>query len=107
MDMMREHSEPQFRFHGIVSDGGIAPNIVPQMASATVWIRHLIDSTPVGAISPKKAANMINAKVAELDKMAEGAAMATGTKVEIDHYGEYIPGISVGVPTFAVIRISM
>jgi amidohydrolase len=97
VDMMREHSQPQFRFHGIVSDGGVAPNIVPQTASATIWIRHIIDSTPVGAVSPKKAAEMINAKVAELDDMAKGAGMATGTTVEIDHYGEYIPGISVGI----------
>ena len=36
VDMMREHSEPQFRFHGIVSDGGVAPNIVPITASATM-----------------------------------------------------------------------
>jgi metal-dependent amidase/aminoacylase/carboxypeptidase family protein len=96
VDMMREHSEPQFRFHGIVSDGGVAPNIVPEKASATIWIRHIIDNTPTGAVSPKKAAEMINAKVAELDDMARGAGMATGTTVEIDHYGEYVPGISVG-----------
>jgi amidohydrolase len=95
VDMMREHSQPQFRFHGIVSDGGAAPNIVPQMASATIWVRHLIDTTPVGAVSPSKAREMIEAKVEELDNMAKGAALATGTTVDIDHYGEYVPGISV------------
>jgi metal-dependent amidase/aminoacylase/carboxypeptidase family protein len=95
MDMMREHSEPQFRFHGIVSDGGVAPNIVPAMASATIWVRHLIDTTPVGAVSPRRAREMIEAKVEELDNMARGAALATGTTVDIDHYGEYVPGISV------------
>ena len=95
VDMMREHSEPQFRFHGIVSDGGVAPNIVPAMASATMWVRHLIDTTPVGAVSPREAREMIEAKVEELDNMAKGAAMATGTTVDIDHYGEYVPGISV------------
>ena len=97
MDMMREHSEPQFRFHGIVSDGGEAPNIVPQKASAMIWIRHLIDETPVGNMSPKKAMEMMEAKVKELDDMARGAAMATGTRVDIDHYGEYRPGIAVSV----------
>lgn len=97
MDMMREHSEPQFRFHGIVSDGGVAPNIVPQKASATIWIRHLIDETPEGNVSPKKAMEMMKTKVRELDDMARGAAMATGTTVDIDHYGEYRPGIGVGV----------
>jgi len=96
VDMMREHSQPQFRFHGIVSDGGVAPNIVPETASATMWIRHIIDQTPEGAVSPKKAGTMIDGKVVELDNMAKGAALATGTTVDIDHYGEYVPGVSVG-----------
>jgi amidohydrolase len=97
MDMIREHSEPQFRFHGIISDGGVAPNIVPELASAVIWIRHIIDETPTGSVIPKKAKEMIEEKVSELDNMAKGAALATGTMVDIDHYGEYIPGISVGV----------
>jgi len=96
MDMIREHSQPQFRFHGIVSDGGVAPNIVPETASATMWIRHIIDQTPVGSMSPQKSGKMIDDKVVELDNMAKGCALATGTAVEIDHYGEYVPGISVG-----------
>ncbi len=97
MDMIREHSEPQFRFHGIISDGGVAPNIVPELASAVIWIRHIIDETPTGSVSPKKAKEMIEEKVTELDNMAKGAALATGTTVDIDHYGEYIPGVGVGV----------
>ena len=97
MDMMREHSEPQFRFHGIISDGGEAPNIVPQEASALIWIRHLMDETPVGSLTPKKAREMIEKKVEALDNMAQAAALATETTVDIDHYGEYNPGIAVGV----------
>lgn len=97
MDMMREHSEPQFRFHGIVSDGGAAPNIVPALASATIWIRHLMDETPVGTMSPRQAKEKIETKAAELDDMARAAASATGVTVDIDHYGRYNPGIAVGV----------
>ncbi len=97
MDMIREHSEPQFRFHGIVSDGGAAPNIVPALASATMWIRHLMDETPLGSMSPRRAEKKIMAKVSELDNMAKAAALATGTTVDIDHYGEYNPGVAVGV----------
>lgn len=97
VDMMREHSQPQFRFHGIVSDGGQAPNIVPQTASATMWVRHIMDETPEGTMSPKEAAELIEAKVNELDDMARGAALATGTEAKIDHYGDYRPGIAVGV----------
>lgn len=97
MDMVCEHSQPQFRFHGVVTDGGVAPNIVPELASATMWIRHIIDETPVGAITPKQSGEMIDRKVQELDAAAKGAAMATGTTVDIDHYGEYVPGIGVSV----------
>jgi amidohydrolase len=96
VDLMREHSEPQFRFHGIVSDGGVAPNIVPITASATMWVRHIIDETPTGSMNPGNAHEMIGTKVDELDNMAKGAALATGTTVDIDHYGAYKPGISVG-----------
>lgn len=97
IDMIREHSEPQFRFHGIISEGGVAPNIVPDKASALIWIRHLIDETPVGALSPRQAGELVEAKVKALDEMAKGCALATETRVEIDHYGEYNPGIAVGV----------
>jgi amidohydrolase len=97
MDMMREHSEPQFRFHGIVSDGGTAPNIVPQEASALVWVRHLTDETPEGSLSPRKAKEMIEKKVETLDNMAKAAALATETTADIDHYGEYDAGIAVGL----------
>jgi hypothetical protein len=61
-----------------------------------MWIRHIIDETPTGAVSPKKAGETIAAKVAELDNMARGSALSTGTTVDIDHYGEYVPGVGVG-----------
>jgi amidohydrolase len=99
MNMLRQLSEPQFRFMGVVSDGGVAPNIIPEMASATLWIRYFIDDIPSALtprVSPKRAQEMIDAKVEQLNNIARGAAQATGTKVEIDLYGKYVPGISVG-----------
>jgi metal-dependent amidase/aminoacylase/carboxypeptidase family protein len=96
IDMLREHTEPQFRIHGIVTDGGVAPNIVPERAAANFWIRHLIDKTPVGDMSPKKAKKKLEAKVAQIDNIAKGAALATGTTVDIVHFAECIPGVSVG-----------
>ena len=96
VDMAREHSEPQFRFHGIVTDGGTAPNIVPELASTIMWVRHLTDDTKLGNISPRKAAEMIDKKVIQLDNMAKGAALATGTTVDIEKYGSYTTGIDVG-----------
>jgi aminobenzoyl-glutamate utilization protein B len=96
MDMMREHSEPQFRFHWIINDGGVAPNIVPQLASTTMWVRHFIDNTPTGSMSPMEARKKIEEKVEQMHNAAKGVAMATGTTVDIDRYGEYDVGIGVG-----------
>lgn len=97
IDMLREHSEPQFRFHGVVSDGGVAANIVPELASATVWIRHHIDNTPLGTMSPKKAKKKIDDKVIQLHNIAKGAALATGTTLDIEPYTDAIPGIGIGI----------
>lgn len=96
IDMLREHSEPQFRFHGVITDGGIAPNIVPELASTTMWVRHFIDETKNGNVSPRKAGEMIDTKVEQMNNIAKGAALATGTEVEIDQYGIYVPPIAVG-----------
>lgn len=50
----------------------------------------------MGKVSPNKAQGMIDAKVEQLNNIAKGAALATGSRVEIDQYGRYVPGISVG-----------
>jgi amidohydrolase len=96
IERLREHSEPQFRFHYIIDNGGVAPNIVPQLSSMVVWVRHLADNTRVGNVSPMAARKMIEAKMEQLDNVARGAAMMTGATVDIDRYGEYDPGVSVG-----------
>ena len=95
MEMLREHSEPQFRFHGVITNGGVAPNIVPDLAQAPIWIRHLRDETALGSVSPRKAGEMIDAKVEQLDNIARGAALATGTTLDIVYVGKGIPAISV------------
>jgi amidohydrolase len=96
VEMLREHSEPQFRFHWTITEGGVAPNIVPEKASVIIWVRHFIDKTREGNVSPKKAKEMIDAKAKAIDRLAQAMADGTGTTVEIDHYGSYVPGISVG-----------
>jgi len=96
VEMLREHSEPQFRFHWTITDAGVAPNIVPQMASVIIWVRHFIDKTREGNVSPRRAKEMIDSKAQQVDRLAKAMADGTETTVDIDHYGSYIPGISVG-----------
>jgi amidohydrolase len=77
---LRQHILPSDRVHGIITDGGQAPNIVPAKASAVFYVRS-----------------------AELDTLAElhtrvdailrAAALSTGTRAEItwDTAAPYLP----------------
>lgn len=96
IDMLRQHSEPQFRFHGVITDGGAAPNVIPPQTTVLMWVRHLMDETPLGTMSPAEARALIEKKVEQMNNAAKGAALATGTEVEIERYGTYVPSVSVG-----------
>jgi amidohydrolase len=85
IDALREHSDPGTRMHGVITDGGAAPNIVPERA-ATVWfVRHF--KRPY-----------VDMQVQRVRDIAQGAAMMTGTTVTIEPQGRY--DNSVNVPTF-------
>jgi metal-dependent amidase/aminoacylase/carboxypeptidase family protein len=56
--------------HGIVSDGGKAPNVIPERAAARIWVRALEDA-------------VLEDAAARLVRCAEGAATATGARLEI------------------------
>jgi len=73
VNAMRGHVRNDARIHGIISEGGVAANIVPERAVARFYLRH-----------PTKA------YLAELERMmsacAEAAAASVGATVEIGHY---------------------
>ena len=66
---MRQHVRPDAQFHGVVRDGGKAPNIVPETASAEFFIRALDKE-------------YLRRLIQQTDRCAEGAAIATGTTWE-------------------------
>lgn len=66
MNLMREHLPPQSRIHYVITDGGKAPNIVPERAQVYYYLRH-----PHGEFVQE----MLQRTVAA----AEGAAKGTGT----------------------------
>jgi amidohydrolase len=79
VSMLRQQIRPQARVHGIVTQGGVAPNIIPEAAACTFYVRE-----------------------AQLDRMwdlrrrvvacAEGAATATGcTLTVVDFEAPYEP----------------
>lgn len=69
VDMLRQHLRPDVRIHGVICEGGMAPNIVPEKASAEFYIRAL-------------SRDYLNEVVAKVDDCARGAAMATQTRME-------------------------
>ena len=83
VDQLRSTLRPEARIQGVIPEGGVAPNVVPDRAVVDYYIRYPDE------VYLEHMQEMI-------DNAAKGAAMATGTKVEIEHYGEYRDGISLG-----------
>ncbi|MDR1545168.1 MAG: amidohydrolase [Deltaproteobacteria bacterium] len=67
LDLMRPQLAPGFQMHGVVTSGGLAPNVVPETARAEFYFR-----------APAKAA--LEAAMASVFNCARGAAMATETE---------------------------
>ncbi|MFF3935285.1 M20 family metallopeptidase [Streptomyces phaeofaciens] len=74
VDTLRQFVPPTARLHGVVSDGGQAPNVVPARAAVDLYVR---DATTAAA----------KALVERVRDAAEGAALATGTRAETTETG--------------------
>ncbi len=83
IDGMRSNIRPEARIQGIITEGGAAPNVVPDRTAADFYVRYP-DEIYLAQISQM------------VDDAARAAALATGTKVKIDHYGHDRDGVSVG-----------
>ena len=70
VNMMREHIEPTARIHYVIPDGGDAPNVVPEYAKVWYYVRDLNRESVEGYYQ-------------RILKIAEGAALATGTTHEV------------------------
>jgi amidohydrolase len=71
LDSMRQFIPETARVHGIITDGGQAPNIVPERAAAKLMVRALTEGS-------------VSKLLARVEACAEAAASATGTTVEFD-----------------------
>jgi len=70
INAIRQHVTDDVRIHGIITHGGEAPNIVPEYAKARFFIRA----------ATRERLNEVTDRV---KAVAEGAALTTGTKVNI------------------------
>jgi amidohydrolase len=95
MDSVRSNIRPEARIQGVITEGGAAPNVVPYRAVADFYIRY-----------PDEVYLQTVREFA--DNAARAAALSTGTKLKIDHYGTARDGISVATlaePAFAFMKM--
>ena len=82
IDSVRSNIRPEARIQGVITEGGAAPNVVPDRTAADFYIRY------PDAIYLEQVRKFV-------DDAARAAALSTGTKVKIDFYGTARDGISV------------
>lgn len=74
VNFLREHVTSDVRMHYIITNGGLAPNIVPEHAESHYFVRALKLDT-------------VKAVKERIFKIAEGAALMTDTQLEIEELG--------------------
>jgi len=85
VNMMREHVPSSSRIHYVITNGGKAPNVVPDFAEVYYYARH------------EKRDVVINI-FDRIVKAAEGAAMGTGTTMDYEMIGgthELLPNLTL------------
>jgi len=74
VNLMREHMPLSSRVHYVIPDGGDVPNVVPEHAAVWIWARD-------------QKRSEVELLYARLRKIAEGAALMTGTTVDVKLQG--------------------
>ena len=71
VNALRQHLRPDVRVHGIITDGGTAPNIIPAQASCYFYVR----ADDLAGVEQA---------LARVTACAEGAALATGCGLRVE-----------------------
>jgi aminobenzoyl-glutamate utilization protein B len=88
VNMLREHVPEDTRIHYVITNGGAAPNVIPDFAEVFYYVRHP---------DPKQVAELFERVV----KASEGAALGTGTTVS----HEVIHGIYALLPNESLAKV--
>lgn len=81
INYLREHVPTTVRMHYVITAGGVAPNIVPDYASGWYFVRALDRET-------------IEEIYARMLDIARGAALMTGTELEVEYLGGCYPTLN-------------
>lgn len=85
VNMMREHVPQDARIHYVITDGGKAPNVVPNFAEVYYYARHGKRDVVIDIFD-------------RIVKAAEGAALGTGTTMDYEMIGgthELLPNLTL------------
>ena len=77
ISVLRQQVTPDVRIHGIITDGGTAPNVIPEYTKSKYFLRAAAKSTVEDIYS-------------KVEKIVEGAALQTGTKGSMKLYQNFV-----------------
>jgi amidohydrolase len=87
VNALRQHIKDGARIHGIISHGGVKPNIVPEYAAAEFYVR-----------APETQYR--DELLVKVRRCAEGAAAATGARLEFSEVGHAYKAMKPNRPLF-------
>ncbi len=95
IDALRQHVTPDVRIHGIITHGGVAPNVVPEYARARFYVRA-------------QTQRAVRDLVEKVHHIAEGAALITGARLEFTEphgiHAEVVPVYSLNARLQGALR---
>ena len=85
IDAMRQHLRDDVRIHGVITDGGTAPNVVPEFAAANFMLRS------------RDGRYLSDEVVGKVRAVAEGAAAMTGSRLEVEGFYPFYENVQPNV----------
>ena len=85
IDALRQHLRDDVRMHGVITDGGLAPNVVPEFAAANFMLRS------------RDGQYLSNEVVGKVAQVAEGAAAMTGARLEVEEFYPFYENVQPNV----------
>ena len=85
IDALRQHLRDDVRIHGVITDGGMAPNVVPEFAAANFMLRC------------RDRRYLSDEVVGKVRQVAEGAASMTGASLEVQEFYPFYENVQPNV----------
>lgn len=86
VNALRQHLTSDIRIHGIITDGGLAPNVVPEYAKARFYLRAALKPT-------------LDEIYTKFENIVKAAALATGCRYEFGLFQNWVDN-TIPTPSF-------